>query len=413
MTFDVAVIGGGAAGSMAAIRASRCGKKTVLIERNDSIGKKILMTGKGRCNLTNRGSLDDLLASFGREGRFFRTAFTRFGNEDLISFFTDRGLQLKTERQNRVFPADDKARSVVSFLERSLQEAGVTMRCGTRIRRIRKDGGGFVLETDEGKEMAARKVIMTTGGASYTATGSSGDGFVIARELGHAVRPLTPGLVPLCTKETWVQDVQGLALKNIRITCRSGRKRVDSGIGELLFTHFGVSGPLILDLSAAILALPHATDGISLAIDLKPGMTGDDVDGRLLADITKQGSKDLRNFLRLYMPVSLCDVFVRLAAISPAKKVSQLASDERRRVRDLMKALPLTITGSLSLDQAMVTTGGIPHAEIDPRTMASRLVPGLYFAGEIIAGAASSGGYNLQQAFSTGYLAGEEAARDA
>lgn len=410
--YDVAVVGGGAAGTMAAVTAARRGKMVVLIERNDAIGRKMLITGKGRCNITNMASIDDFVAKFGEAGNFLRSAFTRFSNEDLIAFFRELGLEMKTERQNRVFPATDEARSVVAALRDALASAGVEVRSGIRIARIHVSGSVFSLEPAEGPAVQSRKVILATGGASYKATGSSGDGFAISRSLRHTVTDLEPGLVPLKTRETWVKDVQGLTLKNISLTFRSGKKRLASSVGELLFTHFGVSGPLILDLSAAIVGLMRSGD-VSLAIDLKPGLTEAQLEKRLLSDIIAHGSKDIRNFLKLFMPVSLCPVFAAVAGIDASKKASQLTQAERRTLRDLMKALPLTIAGTLPLEEAMVTAGGVSRKEIDPRTMQSRIVPGLYFAGEIIDGAAASGGYNLQQAFSTGYLAGEEAARDA
>lgn len=413
MIYDIAVIGGGAAGMMAAIRASQLGKRVVLLERNDAVGKKILITGKGRCNVTNMASMDDFMAKFGKSGQFLRSAFTRFFNEDLIAFFGAKGLDLKTERQNRVFPATDDAKSVIAVLKSYLTETGVEVLCGTRVLRIHAEGGAFRLETAPGHALQARKAILTTGGASYKATGSSGDGFTIAQSLGHAVTTLGPGLVPLKTKETWVKDLQGLALKNISLTVTAGKTKIESTVGELMFTHFGVSGPLVLDLSADIARLIREAGEATLRIDLKPGLTEDQVEKRLLADIKAHGSKEIAAFLRLFMPSTLCPVFASLAGIDKSRKASQITLAERTALKDLLKALPLTLTGALPLEEAMVTVGGVSRKEIDPRTMQSRLVPGLYFAGEVIDGAASSGGYNLQQAFSTGYLAGEASASDA
>lgn len=413
MIYDIAVIGGGAAGTMAAIRAAQLGKKVVLLERNDSIGKKILITGKGRCNVTNMASVDDFIAKFGRSGNFLRSAFARFFNEELMEFFRSKGLALKTERQNRVFPETDDAKSVIAVLKTYLAETGVETRCGIRITRLSLTNGIFCLEPETGEAVQARTVILTTGGASYKATGSSGDGFKMAQALGHTVTALKPGLVPLKTKEAWVKEVQGLALKNISLTFKAGKKKLESAVGEMMFTHFGVSGPLILDLSSDIVRLMDEAGDVTLSIDLKPGLTEDQIEKRLLSDIKEHGSKDIKNFLKLFMPVALCPIFAALANIDTARKASQITLAERKALKDLMKELPLTLAGTLPLEEAMVTVGGVSQKEIDPRTMQSRIVPGLYFAGEVIDGAASSGGYNLQQAFSTGYLAGEEASSDA
>lgn len=412
MVYDVAVVGGGAAGTMAAIRAAENGKKVILIERNDAIGKKMLITGKGRCNITNMAPIDEFIAKFGKNGSFLRSAFSRFFNEDLIEFFKQKGLELKTERQNRVFPLDDNAKSVVAVLKKCLSETGVEVLYDTRIMRAHFKDGFFRLTPEAGHEIQARKVILSTGGASYKATGSSGDGFKIAKELGHNISALRPGLVPLKTKEPWVKELQGLTLKNIRILFRGGKKKIESGIGEMLFTHFGVSGPLILDLSSELVPLIDEAAEVMMYIDLKPGIEDNELEERILSDIKLYGGKDIKNFLKTYMPIALSPVFMRLAELPSGKRVSQMTTAERRSMKDLLKAFPLTLTGALALEEAMVTTGGVSIKEIDPRTMQSRLVPGLYFAGEIIEGAASSGGYNLQQAFSTGYLAGEEASKD-
>lgn len=410
--YDIAVIGAGPAGMMAAIRAAENGKSVVLIERNESVGKKLLITGKGRCNLTNMAPMDDFLERFGRSGKFLRTAFSRFFNEDLIEFFTSKGLKLKTERQNRVFPEDDDAKSVVKVLRECLAEKGVRTLFGTRITKIGRNESVFILTPEAGDEISSRSVIISTGGASYKETGSSGDGFTIARELGHKVMPLSPGLVPLKTGETWVKDLQGLTLKNVVLIFKAGKKKIVSSVGEMLFTHFGVSGPLILDLSSEIVSLISEYKSVMMYIDLKPGLNDAQLEKRILSDIKLYGSKDVKNFLKGFMPVSLCPVFARLAGMPENKRASQITAEERRSMKEFMKALPLTIVGALPLEEAMVTSGGVSKDDIDPRTMQSRLVPGLYFAGEIIEGAASSGGYNLQQAFSTGYLAGEEASSD-
>jgi predicted Rossmann fold flavoprotein len=409
-SYDIAVIGAGAAGSMAAIRAGQLNKRVILLEKNEIIGRKILMTGRGRCNLTNSGKLDTFIEKFGkRPGQFLRNAFYAFSNEDVMDFFKSNGLELKSERQARVFPATDDARSVTQVLKKCLEENRVDVRYKVRVRELRREGGKFILDTD-GSPVTAEKVILAAGGASYKDTGSTGDGFQIARTLGHAISPLKPGLVPLKTKEAWVKEVQGLTLKNIRLVFTVGKKKIRSDVGELLFTHFGVSGPLVLDLSADIVRLLSEEPQMSLLIDLKPGIDSGEMDDKLLREIKEHGGREIKTMLASTVPLKLAPLILRLADIDLHKKVHQMNKDDRRRLAKILKELPLTITGSLALEEAMVTTGGVSIKEINPRTMESRIVPGLYFAGEVIEGGAPSGGYNLQQAFSTGYLAGEAAA---
>jgi predicted Rossmann fold flavoprotein len=408
-SYDIAIIGAGAAGCMAAIRARRSGKSVVLLEKNELIGKKILMTGKGRCNLTNSGKLDTFIEKFGRPGQFLRNAFYAFSNEDVMDFFRSNGLELKSERQGRVFPLSDSARSVTQVLEKCLEENKVDVRYKVRIRELKKDAGSFLMDTDGGP-IRAKKVILATGGASYKDTGSTGDGFQIAQALGHTILPLKPGLVPLKTKETWVKEVQGLALKNIRLIFIAGKKKIKSDVGELLFTHFGVSGPLVLDMSADIVKLLSEEGQVSLSIDLKPGIDSSEMEDKLLREIKEHGGREIKTMLAGALPLKLAPLIMKLVDIDLHKKVHQMNKDDRRKLAKILKELPLTITGPLALEEAMVTCGGVSIKEIDPRTMESKIVPGMYFAGEIIEGGAPSGGYNLQQAFSTGYLAGESAA---
>lgn len=408
--FDIAVLGGGAAGSMAAICAGALKKRIALIERNDSIGKKILITGKGRCNITNIAPIETFIEKFGRNGKFLRTAFFNFFNTDLVEFFRLNGLEMKTERQGRVFPVTDKARSVVDVLVKSLAQSGVEVICNAIIRALKPCGGSFQLELEGGRIINAKKVILALGGASYKATGSMGDGFNIAAKLGHSIAPLKAALVPLVTKETWVKDLQGLGLEHIRLTFECGKKKLLSEIGELMFTHFGVSGPLVLDLSGDVVSLLEDRKPVRMLIDLKPALTVEQLKKRMLNDLSGPGGTLFKSVMKGYLPQKLIPVFVRLANIDPEREANQITQKERRLVLNLFKALPLTIKGALPIEEAMVTCGGISIREINPRTMESRLVPGLYFAGEVIDGGAPSGGYNLQQAFSTGYLAGKSAA---
>jgi len=410
MITDIAIVGGGAAGMMAAIRAAELGKDVVLVERNDCVGKKMLITGKGRCNITNAAPIETFIARFGKEGQFFRTAFFKFFNEDLMDFFRTRGLELKTERQGRVFPVTDKASSVVDVLKKSLADSGVKIIYNTRLKAIKKEGDVFNLEPEDGKTISASKVILATGGASYKATGSTGDGFVIAENLGHTIATLKPALVPLKTKERWVKDLQGLGLENVRITFHLGGKIVTSGVGELMFTHFGVSGPLVLDMSGDIISAIEKHKEVRMEIDLKPGLRNEQLESKLVHKFAVKGTAQIKNIMQDILPKSMVPVFLSLIGAKELMRGNQVTKEDRRAIIGALKALPLTITGALPIEEAMVTGGGVLAKEINPRTMESKVVPGLYFAGEIIEGAASSGGYNLQQAFSTGYLAGEAAA---
>ncbi|MFA4991255.1 MAG: NAD(P)/FAD-dependent oxidoreductase [Candidatus Omnitrophota bacterium] len=406
--YDIAVIGGGAAGSMAAIRAGQLGKSVILAERNDCIGKKIMITGKGRCNLTNTAALDVFIKKFSPAGEFLRTSFYSFFNEDVIGFFRSRGLGLKVERQGRVFPVTDKAGSVVSVLVKCLKEGGVEVAYSTRAANIEIEDGHFIITSEDAVRIRAKKVILATGGASYRATGSTGDGFIMARRMGHMVTDLKPGLVPLKTKERWVRDLRGLSLENVRLSFMRGDKRIDCGIGDVMFTHFGVSGPLVLDMSGEIVSLLGSREEIRFMIDLKPGLTKERLESKLVGSFVAKGNTKIKNFMQDMLPKRIIDIFLSLSDVQRDKPVNQVTKRERGVMIDTLKAFPFTVTGCLSIEDAMVTVGGVSIKDINPRTMESKKVPGLYFAGEIIEGAAPSGGYNLQQAFSTGYLAGEK-----
>jgi len=407
--FDIAVIGAGPAGCMAAIRAAELGKKVVIIERNEDIGKKILLSGKGRCNITNSAPLDTFVEKFQKEGNFFRSAFFSFFNQDLIGFFESRGLKMKIERQNRIFPDTDSALSVVNILKGALSKNKVTILYKSRLASIKKKNNLFELQMSDTDKISAKKVILATGGKSYKETGSTGDGFNIAYKLGHTIIRLKPWLVPLKTKEAWVKELQGLGLKNVRIIFKAGKKKIASPIGEIMFTHFGISGPLVLDLSGDIVSALTKDEKANLFIDLKPALQTEELENRLLNEFKDNGSTQINNLFKVLLPVRLIPVFIRLLKMDPERKASQITQKDRGAILSLLKAFPLTITGSLPIEEAMVTGGGISLKEINPRTMESKIIPGLYFAGEIIDGAASSGGFNIQRAFSTGYLAGEKA----
>ena len=408
--YDIAVIGGGAAGTMAAIRAGQLKKRVALIERNDSIGRKILITGKGRCNLTNLTDIGLFIEKFGKQGEFLRTAFHAFFNEDLIDFFRAFGLETKVERQNRVFPVTDKANSVLEALKKALSKSDVEIIYNTRIVGITKDGDLFKLASEDGREINAKKVIIASGGASYRVTGSSGDGFNMAEKLGHKIIPLTPGLVPLTVKETWIKELQGVALENVKATFTYGKKRLASDVGELMFTHFGVSGPLVLDLSSEVMEILKEHKEVMLYIDLKPGLRDEQLESKLIHKFKIKGNSVLKTVMKDLLPQRLVERFLKSLKLKGELKTNQVTQAERHAIVSMLKAFPLTIAGSLPIEEAMVTGGGVSTREIDPRTMESKILAGLYFAGEVIDGSAASGGYNLQQAFSTGYLAGEKAA---
>jgi predicted Rossmann fold flavoprotein len=407
--YDIAIIGAGAAGCLAAIRAGYyLGKKVVLIERNSSIGKKLMLTGGGHCNLTNTASLDTFIKRFKPNGEFLRSAFFLFSNEDLMEFFRSHGLQLKVEKQGRVLPATDKAASVVTILRKCLKEAAVTVVYNTRVTDIERHAEKFILITDKAR-FNAHKVIIACGGASYKATGSTGDGAALAKRLHHTIVPLTAALVPLRIKDRWVRDVQGVTLKNVTITFFYGDKKVTSDTGEMLFTHFGVSGPLVLDASADVVSALTLRKEIQMTIDFVPQFKREELQEKLARKFSAKSNSHIKHLLQDFLPKAITTAFLSLLDIAPQKPANQLTKIERYAIVNALKQFPLTAIGSLALNDAMVTAGGVSMKEINPRTMESIRVPGLYFAGEVIEGRATSGGYNLQQAFSTGYCAGQRA----
>jgi predicted Rossmann fold flavoprotein len=408
--YDIAVIGAGPAGCMAAIRASQLGKKVILLERNDSIGHKLLLTGNGRCNLTNQAEMEVFLEKFARKGSFFRSAFTTFSNQDLMKFFRINGLEMKVEENGRVFPVTDKSKSVVEVLEISLDRVNVEVVYNYRLEHLRKDGSIFKLLSTKNTGIKASKVIIATGGSSYRRTGSTGDGFKLAGRLGHKTTPLKPGMVPLTVREEWVNSLKGISLERVGLTVVYGDKRRILSVGSLLFTHFGVSGPIILDKSHELVGILGKYGDFKLLIDFKPDKSREELENQLQDEFHRWGKRSLKKYLRIHLPQSLTTPVLEILSIDPIKKLNQISKKERLSILESLKSFPLTITGHLPLEKAMITCGGVSKQEINPNTMESRLVDGLHFAGEIISGCAPSGGYNLQQAFSTGYLAGQSAA---
>lgn len=409
--YDIIIVGAGPSGMMAAIRAAEFCGDIAILEKNASAGKKLSISGKGRGNLTNAGGLEDFLSAFGKNGPFLRDAFKAVSNARLMDFFRASGVALKTERGGRVFPESDKATSLLQVLLRKLSSPRIRMFFSCPVKSIEREKDFWRVIADDGRRFFAKRVIMATGGASYPATGSDGYGFKMARLLGHSIVALRPGLVPLVVKEDFIADLAGLSLKNARIALKQKKKYWRSDIGEMLFTHFGVSGPLVLEASSNISEWFDNGRMARLSIDLKPGLSALQLDERLQRDFKDSGGKSYKNILKELLPQKLIKVFIRLTAIPEDKKAHQINAKERAAIRDLLKDLRFTVISPRPLKEAIVTRGGVSLKEINPRTMESRIHKGLYFCGEMIDVDAITGGYNLQAAFSTGWLAGENAAR--
>lgn len=405
---EILVAGGGAAGMMAALFAARAGASVTLLERNEKLGKKIYITGKGRCNLTNDCSLEEFLRQVPRNPRFLYGALTRFGPQDMMALMEEAGCPVEVQRGQRVFPRSEKASDVIRALARLMEQAGVRVRLHSRIQSLIVQEGraaGVVLES--GERLEADAVILALGGQSYPMTGSTGDGYALAREAGHHVLPPEAVLSALETVENWPRALQGLALKNVRLTLRSGRKTLYTELGEMLFTHFGISGPLVLEMSCH---LPAELAQAQVTLDLKPGLTPEQLDLRLQRDFATQPRKQLQNVLPGLLPLRLSALFPDLAGVSGERVCGQITRGEREQLGAALKALPITLRARRPLAEAIVTRGGVDVKEIQPATMESKLLPGLYFAGEMIDVDAHTGGFNLQIAFSTGALAGSSAA---
>ncbi len=406
----IIVIGGGAAGLMAAGTAALYGAKVTLIEKNKRVARKVMITGKGRCNLTNNTDLNGLISNVANGGRFLYSAFSAFSAEDTMNLFESLGVPLKTERGNRVFPQSDKAVHIVDALQKYARSA--TIINGEVEDIIIENAKVTGVTLQDGQKLYCDRVIVATGGLSYSATGSTGDGYRFAKKAGHTVTELKGSLVPLEMHEGFCSVLQGLSLKNIAIAVHKEgmKKAVYTDFGELVFTHYGLSGPVILSASAH---LPDAESGnYTLSIDLKPALTAEMLDSRLLKDFTKYSNRDFINSLSDLLPKSLIPVMVSLTKIPPHKRVNEITKEERQRLLALLKNLKLHITGKRPIAEAIITSGGVKTSEINPTTMQSKLCEGLYFAGEVIDVDAYTGGFNLQIAFSTGYLAGKSSVEE-
>lgn len=409
-TFDVIVVGGGAAGLMAAGQASLAGANTLLLEKMDTPARKLLITGKHRCNITNTAPIEEALKEFNRDGKFLTQLFYRFYTQELRDFFEDLGIPTIEQRGGRVFPATEDARDVVKALIKWAKRTGVTILTGTAVKElILQDHRAAAVVTDKGTYMA-RSIILSTGGKAYPGTGSTGDGYSFARFAGHKIRPLRPALVPLVTTGNTARSLQGLGLKNINVSIFINNKKNEQLFGELMFTHFGLSGPVILSLSGEVVQALDEGKTVEVVIDLKPALSYQTLDARLLRDIQTLGRKQFSSLLEGLLPKKLIPVCCEFTEIPRDKKISQLSGDERHKLLTWLKDdFRFVISGHKGFDHAIITAGGVDTKEVDPATMESKLVSGLYFAGEILNVDANTGGFNLQAAFSTGWAAGKAA----
>lgn len=402
----IIVIGGGPAGMMAAIRAAENGARVTLFEKNNRLGRKLSITGKGRCNLTNAADVAEVIKNLPGNGKFLNSALNSFTTGDTIDFFESLGLATKLERGNRIFPASDSAAEVIDVLTKKLAALKVDVKLNSRVESIIADEKKIRGVEVGGKFIDADAVILATGGASYPATGSTGDGFKFARQLGHTVTEILPALVPLEVEEDFARELQGLALKNVRVTLLADGKKAAEIFGEMLFTHFGVSGPIILTLSRQVAQLLAEKVPVELLINLKPALTPEQLDARILRDFEKFKRKTISNALVELLPHALIPVVVDLAFLDENKKIDAVTKDERRRLLEILRALPLTVTATRPIDEAIVTAGGISVKEMEPKTMASKLVDGLFIAGEVADVDGYTGGFNLQAAWAMGNAAG-------
>lgn len=413
---NVVIIGAGAAGMMAAIAAADKGARVTLLEQNEKTGKKVFITGKGRCNITNACDSEAFFDNVISNGKFLYSAFYQMDNQAVIRFFEDAGCKCKEERGERIFPVSDHSSDVIAALNRQMARRNVEVRLHTRVKELlteAEESGtkvvGVVLS--DGSKLQADRVIIATGGKSYEATGSTGDGYRFAQELGHTIKEIKPALVPFTIKESWCMEMQGLALKNVSVLLQSGKKKIYEGFGEMLFTHFGVSGPLILSASSHYVK-KYAGQEVSLSIDLKPALTREQLDKRILRDFEENKNKQFKNSIDGLLPSKMIPVIIKLSGISPEKKVNEITKEERVALVDLLKNLTMQVTGTRDFKEAIITQGGVHVKEVNPSTMESKLVKNLYFAGEVLDLDAVTGGFNLQIAWSTGYLAGISAAEE-
>jgi len=400
----IAVIGGGPSGIIASGFASSRGLDVTLFERNNKLGKKLYITGKGRCNVTNSSPIDDFFDKVITNSSFLYSSFYSFTNEDIMNLIERFGVKLKVERGGRVFPLSDKSSDIIKAFERFLEHNKVKVKLNTRIIDVEYSKGKFLLISENGNEGIFDRLIISTGGKSYPATGSTGDGYMFAKKLGHTITPLKPSLVPMETKEEWVKSLMGLSLKNVTLAAFINGRKIHEEFGEMLFSHYGITGPIVLSMSNVI--NKYDNKSIHLIIDLKPALSIEKLDQRVLRDFELYKNKQIKNGLIKLLPQKLIPVVIKIAYIDETKQVNQITKEERRRIVETIKGLPLTFKKFRPIEEAIVTSGGVSTKEINPSTMESKIVPGLFFTGEVIDVDALTGGYNLQIAYSTGYVAG-------
>lgn len=402
----VLIVGGGAAGMFAAVTAAQNGHEVSLYEKNEKLGKKLFITGKGRCNITNAGDMDTLFSAVVSNSKFLYSSFYGYTNQDVIDFFENIGVRTKTERGDRVFPVSDHSSDVIRGLERRMRELGVRIHLETKVLEIKCEDGRFShLVFEGGKAVEGQACVIATGGLSYPSTGSTGDGYRFAESLGHSVTECMPSLVPMEAGEDWVRSLQGLSLRNVTAVIYDGRKELYRDFGEMLFTHYGVSGPLIISASSYV-GKKLTKKNLHLEIDLKPALTEEQLDLRVLRDFEGNHNKQFKNAVSGLFPSKLTPVMIELSGIDPEKKVNVISKEERKKFVHLIKHLPVTLTGLRDYNEAIITKGGVKTKEIDPGTMESKLAEGIYFAGEVLDLDALTGGFNLQIAWSTAYAAG-------
>lgn len=410
MEHQTVIIGGGPAGMMAAATASMHGKQVVLLEKNDRLGRKLLITGKGRCNVTNDCDTNEFIKNIPTNPKFLYSAINQFSTEDTKQFFENLGVQLKTERGNRVFPVSDRAADVCDAMVKCCKKNNVKVLKANASDILVSSGHVVGVVTSNGEKISAKSVVLATGGMSYPLTGSTGDGYKIARKLGHTVTEIKPSLVPIVSNEEMCSDMQGLSLKNIELKLIDSVKNkvIYKELGEMIFTHFGVSGPLVLSASAHIKKVEHGR--YHFLLDMKPGLSHEQLDARILRDFQKYSNKDFMNSLGDLLPKKMIPIMVQLvinqSGITPFTKVNQITKEQRKCIVEQIKGIRISIDGFRPIDEAIITSGGIDVTEIDPRTMESKLISGLFFAGEIVDVDGYTGGFNLQIAYSTGYLCG-------
>lgn len=399
---DIIIIGGGAAGCFAAVHAARLGKSVLVFEKNERLGRKLRITGKGRCNVTNNSPMEEHMRNIPVNPRFLYSAFSMYGAADVMDFFEELGVPLKTERGNRVFPVSDRADDIADALVREMKRLGVKV-VNRRVSGLITEDGRCCGVRAGGEVYSSGSVLIACGGKSYPNTGSDGDGYSFAKSAGHTVTELKPSLVPLTSPDRYCAEMMGLSLRNVTLTLFDREKSIYSEMGEMLFTHFGMSGPLVLSSSSHIRDMQP--DRYSVRIDLKPALSPEQLDARIQRDFAENLNRDFVNGIRKLLPSKLIPVAVRLSGIAPEQKVNGITREERRKFGELLKAFPVRISGFRPIDEAIITSGGVSVKEINPKTMESKLLPGLYFAGEVIDVDAYTGGFNLQIAFSTAYAA--------